>query len=120
MVVWRNGRAFGTEPRDPGFESCQVTNPVLSGKALHPTFLTSLRRMPGRLTVLASPGLNTPSDFSDLGSQNHLPFRQNQLSRCHGNAEIVCQLPWRRHLGLTSRSPHAVIIYQASGGGWKE
>ncbi|KAI8506864.1 hypothetical protein Bbelb_153030 [Branchiostoma belcheri] len=27
-VVWRNGREFGSESRDPGFESCQVTNVV--------------------------------------------------------------------------------------------
>ncbi|KAI8505344.1 hypothetical protein Bbelb_165330 [Branchiostoma belcheri] len=39
-VVWRNGRAFGSEPRGPGFEPCHVTDLVLLGKALYTsTFL---------------------------------------------------------------------------------
>ncbi|KAI8521554.1 hypothetical protein Bbelb_013080 [Branchiostoma belcheri] len=37
--MWRNGRAFGSEPRGPGFEPCHVTDLVPYGKALYTTFL---------------------------------------------------------------------------------
>ncbi|CAH1244183.1 CTD-3088G3.8 [Branchiostoma lanceolatum] len=42
-VVWRNGRAFGSEPRGPEFESCRVTGLTPLGKALYTTFLTPPR-----------------------------------------------------------------------------
>ncbi|KAI8497330.1 hypothetical protein Bbelb_246360 [Branchiostoma belcheri] len=38
-VMWRNGRAFSSEPRAPGFEPCHVTDLVPLGKALNTTFL---------------------------------------------------------------------------------